>query len=384
MPQFSKQVPSNAVPRRGELHSLAREAEKEVAQWNEVAKSTRVSYESKAKTLAKGWNLGTACKKTRYAMKAAGLWTMRKQLKQLLKHAKKVQKNGQTGAELFMVREAQYAIEMEKVRQKLAAIRAFETLPWQEVDDPKLRLEAPHKQAPATDAELVAFYGRAKKSIYREAFLVAEFCGCRGEEFREGIRVELMQKKGQLTLIFYIESAKADGKKKGIDLRAVEVPFPADAAKSVQERWQELAKAVHKSGKTHVVRIMATENSSAGELFTNACKTISKSAKVKVAAYALRNRYSAQVKQANPGDAVAVALALGHQTTETQRHYARASRGGGGVSPVQSTGVNVCGAKIRGAPKRTGPPQHVKQKTTLNASTPKAATPSARSRGPRL
>lgn len=383
MPRFSKRQPSNAVPQKGELHSLVREAEKEVAKWTEVAKSTRISYESKAATLAKGWNLGTACKKTRYAMKAAGLWTMRKQLKALLKHAKKVQKNGETGAELFMVREAQYAREMEKVRQKLAAIREFEALPWQEVHHPKLRLEAPHKKAPATDAELVAFYDRAKTSIYREAFLVAEFCGCRGEEFGEGVRVELVAKKGQLMLVFHIQSAKADGKKKGIDLRAVEVPFPADAEPPVQERWQELAKGVHKGGKAHVVRIAATEKSSAGELFTNACKTISKSAKVKVAAYSLRNRYSAQVKQANPGDAVAVALALGHQTTETQRHYARASRGGGGVSPVQSTGVNVSGAKIRGAPKRTGPPLHVKQKTILNATTPKTAPP-ARSRGPRL
>jgi len=59
-----------------------------------------------------------------------------------------------------------------------------------------------------------------------------------------------------------------------------------------------------------------------------------------IASQSLRNRFAAQVKQAKPGDAVAVAVALGHQTTETQRHYARASRGGGGISPVKSTEVN--------------------------------------------
>jgi len=276
-----------------------------------------------------------------------------------------------------------------KVADKLAEIRAFESLSWKNIEDKGRRLEKSHKKKPAKDSELASFHASAAKSIYREAFLVAEFCGCRGEELGKGIRIEVGKKGGVATLRFYVQSAKADGDKKGLDLRAVEVPFPAGATKDVQKRWLELAKSVEKSTngtkKSYIVKIEASEKQTAGRLFTDACKNVARAAGVDVSAYSLRNRFSAQVKQANAGDAVAVAVALGHQTTETQRHYARASRGGGDVSPVQSTGVNVSGQAIRGAPVREGPPQHVKQKVILSGSTP-AAQSSARpkSRGRRL
>ena len=76
---------------------LVREAEKEAAKWREVEKSSRLTYEAKAKQLADGWDLGSACKSSRYSMRAAGLWTMRKQLRAVLKEAKRVEKNGRTG-----------------------------------------------------------------------------------------------------------------------------------------------------------------------------------------------------------------------------------------------------------------------------------------------
>ena len=310
---------------------------------------------------------------------------MRKELLDLLKEAKHVEKKGRTGGELFALREAQFAQEMEKVSKKLAAIRAFDALPWSEVEDTGLRLEKSHKKKPAKDSELVSFYKSAEKSSYREAFLVAEFAGCRGEELGKGVRVELGKKEGALTLRFFVQSAKADGDKKGLDLRAIEVPFPSSAAKPVQRRWMELAKSVAKAtkstNKSYVVSVVASVKQTAGRLFTDACKNTARAAVVDVSAYSLRNRYSAQVKQANPGDAVAVALALGHQTTETQRHYARASRGGGDVSPVQSIGVNVSGQTIRGAPTRSGPPLHVKQKSILTFAVPVAQI---RPRMPRL
>ena len=111
------------------------------------------------------------------------------------------------------------------------------------------------------------------------------------------------------------------------------MPFPSGAAEPVKRRWLELAKSVEKSTngtkKSYIVSVAASEKQTAGRLFSDACKNTARAAGVDVSAYSLRNRFSAQVKQANPGDAVAVAVALGHQTTETQRHYARASRGGG-------------------------------------------------------
>jgi len=365
---------------------LVREAEREAAKWKDVSKETRQDYEGKAKQLADGWDMGPACKKSRYAMRAAGLYAMRKQLKALLREAKRVEKNGRTGGELFAVREAQFSQEMEKVAEKLAAIRAFEALPWAKIEDAGRRLEKSHKKRPAKDSELVSFYKSAEKSIYREAFLVAEFSGCRGEELGKGVRVEVGKKEGVATLSFFVQSAKADGNKKGLDLRAIEVPFPSGAAKPVQRRWIELADSVatatKNTRKSHIVKIAATEKQTAGRLFTDACKNTARAAGVDVSAYSLRNRFSAQIKQASNGDAVSVAVALGHQTTETQRHYARASRGGGDVSPVQSTGVNVSGQAIRGAPVRSGPPQHVKQKVILSAAV--TAAPPPKMRGPRL
>lgn len=388
MPRPSKQATTKPTPQRGELALLVREAEKEAAKWREVDKASRLTYEAKAKQLAKGWDLGSACKSSRYSMRAAGLWTMRKQLRAVLKEAKRVEKNGRTGGELFALREAQFSQEMGKVAEKLAEIRAFEALPWAEIDDPGRRLEKSHKKQPAKDSELVSFYKSAEKSSYREAFLVAEFAGCRGEELGKGVRVEVGKKEGVATLRFFVQSAKADGDKKGLDLRAIEVPFPSGAAKPVQRRWIELAESVATATKTtqksYIVSVAASEKQTAGRLFTDACKNTARAAGVDVSAYSLRNRFSAQVKQANPGDAVAVAVALGHQTTETQRHYARASRGGGDVSPVQSIGVNVSGQAIRGAPTRSGPPLHVKQKVVLAAAVPAARAAAPRVRGPRL
>jgi len=77
---------------------------------------------------------------------------------------------------------------------------------------------------------------------------------------------------------------------------------------------------------------------------------------------------------------VAVALALGHQSTETQRHYARSRRGGGDVSPVQVNAFNVSGQLVRGEKIRKGPPLHVVQKAVLQSAI--AAMPPPRMRGP--
>ena len=246
-------------------------------------------------------------------MRAAGLWTMRRRLRRMVKEAKSLLAKGQTGHELFEVREALYSAKLEQAREVLIAIKEFEGLRWSEIDDPARRLQDSHKQQAATDAELLKFYKRAEGSKYRQAFLVAEFSGCRGEEFGSGVRVEAGKKNGVPTLRFFVESAKCDGGKKGIELRGVEVAFPSGAAQPVQRRWMELAKAAAVKGGC-VVKIDKTASSTAGQLFTWACKDMAKAAGVDLAAYSLRHRFSAQAKEANKGDAVAVALALGHQT----------------------------------------------------------------------
>ena len=381
VPNPMKQATKNLTQATAAWDVFVREAESESAKASEVSKATRLTYEAKSKQLESGWDLASACKRSRYAMRAAGLWTMRRRLRRMVKEAKSLLAKGQTGQELFAVREALYSAKLEQACELWVAIKEFEGLRWSEIDDPAHRLQDSHKQQAATDAELVQFYGRAEKSKYRQAFLVAEFSGCRGEEFGSGVRVEAGKKNGVPTLRFFVESSKCDGGKKGIELRGVEVAFPSGAAQPVQRRWMELAKAAAVKGGC-VVKIEKTASSTAGQLFTWACKDAAKAAGVDLAAYSLRHRFSAQAKEANKGDAVAVALALGHQTTETQRHYGRAKRGKGGISPVQVVGVNLGGHVIRGAKARAGPnyaqKERVAIRATVAASAPAAPRPRMR------
>lgn len=313
---------------------------------------------------------------------------MRRRLRKLLREAKKLRKDGETGKELFAVKVAMWAAKLDEVRQLVDHIDALKAercqVPFEErrllapdakrvpiAEQDRMRAQASHKQETATDADLEKFHAwAAKHSSFAEALIVAEFTGCRGAEFDKGIRIEATKFEGVPTLRFHIESAKCDGKKKGLELRCHEVPFPAQAADSVKRRWLALAQRATKAKSGYVLKIEAIGKSTAGRRITEACRTISEGAGVKIGAYSLRNRFSSQVKASSKGKADAainVALALGHQTTETQRHYARAHRGGGGISPVTIKGVNVMGTQIRGPAQRKGPPLHIREKVAFNA-----------------
>lgn len=389
MPRPSKIAKQEQATPNGVLAELVAAIEMEAAEWHEVGKGTRLAYEAGGRKLTEGWDMGTARKKTRYVMRAAGLWVMRRDLRRKMREAKALQKNGITGQEFWMVREAMWAEKVKEAGKLLERIQAFQRLPWSQIDDPKAHyLEANHKKKPATDAELSAFYAVASRSQFRDAFLVAEFSGCRGEELGEGVRVEAFRKGPEptdLALRFFINSAKCDQAKKGLDLRCVEVPFPLGASKEVQRRWSALAKLAAERKAGAVVRVEPTAKATSGVRFTQACRNTAKAAGVDVSAYSLRHRFSAQIKAANPGDAECVALALGHQSTKTQGHYARATRGKGGISPVQAVGVKVAGMQqVRGPKTRAGPPLHIKERVILAASVPSASSPSARATRNRL
>ena len=388
MPRPSKPVQATAaLPNQGTLEVLERACEDAASKWNEVAKATRLDYEAKASRLAApgGYPFHAVAPATRKLYKAAGLWVLRKRVRAILREAKRAKK-GATGKELFAVRQAMWAAKLAEARPLLDEIDRLAAIDCKIVSGLD-RAQASHKQAPATDADLVKFHAwAAENSSFADAFLVAEFSGCRGEELGKGIRVQAAKVDGVPVLRFHIESAKCDGDRKGLDIRCIEVPFPSAAAQGVQRRWMELAKKASQKKTGIVIEVEAKGQSTAGRRFTEACRTASEGAGVKVAAYSLRNRFSAQVKASSAGTpdaSVNVALALGHQTTETQRHYARAHRGGGGISPVSIRGVNVMGAQIRGPAQRQGPPLHVKTSHALQQATPKAA-PAARSGARRL
>jgi len=371
---FAKQH-RQPTPPKGEWDAVLAEAKAEVARFSEVCKESRETYEQNARTLAKGWDLASAAKGTRYAMKAAGQYVMRKELRALAKKARDVRSKGETGNELQPVVMAQFAMRAKAVRDKLEQIRAFEALPWNDYarhDLPgelRTRVQKSHKQTAATDTELAAFFKAIPGGHEMRLPLIAtEFSGARGIEFEKGLRIELGRVGDRLALTFFVESAKCDGNKRGLELRAVKVFQPSLATLGVQRRWSELAKAVSEAKNRLVLKVEPTPKQTVGRRITNACKDASKRANVHVAAYGLRQRVSSQAKAS--GDAESVALVLGHQTTKTQAHYGRRKRGGKGVSPVEIVGENVMGVKIRGPAKRAGPGQHVKTKTVLHASTP--------------
>ncbi len=380
---FAKQH-KQPTPPKGAWDAVLADAKVEVARFAQVSQGTRLTYERNAATLAGGWDLASAAKGTRYAMKAAGLWIMRRQLRTLAADALRVRKKGETGQELQLVREAQFAIRAKLVRDKLRQIEAFQVLPWNDYTGERKRVQTSHKQTAATDAELAKFFAAIRPGDeMRLPLLVTEFSGARGQEFAEGVRVELERDGDRLALRFFIESAKCDGDKKGLDLRSLVVFQPSAATAGVQKRWIELAKAVAGARNSLVVKVQPTAKQTVGQRLTNACKKASERAEVHVAAYALRHRVSAQAKAS--GDASSVALALGHQTTATQRHYGRRKRGRAGVSPVEVVGQPM-GQPIRGPSTRCGSAIHFRERVALSASTPQALPRSGppKPRGPRL
>ncbi len=375
---FTKQHRQPTAP-KGEWDAVLAEAKAEVARFSEVSKESRETYERNAQTLARGWDVASAAKGTRYAMKAAGQYVMRKELRGLAKKARDVRSKGETGNELQPVVMAQFAVRAKAVRDKLEQIKAFEALPWNDYTGERSRVQKSHKQQAATDADLDKFFAAIPGDHeMRLPLIAAEFSGLRGKELSKGIRIELAKADGRLALTFFVESAKCDGDKKGLELRAIKVFQPDGAVLGVRKRWSELARAVSEAKNRLVVKVEPKGKQTVGRRITDACKTASIRAGVHVAAYSLRHRVSAQAKAS--GDAVSVALVLGHQTTKTQVNYGRRKRGGKGISPVQVVGENVMGATIRGPSKRVGPGQHIKDKTALG-STPGAQS---RPRGMRL
>ncbi|WP_337178944.1 hypothetical protein [Hydrogenophaga borbori] len=338
-----------------------------------MSKETRLTYERSFSQLRAGWDMGLARKKTHYVMRAAGLYCMRKELRQLLRESKKILKNGITGSESHTDRAKLYGEKIAQAAKLLRRIEDFKGLAWGNISDKQAHFhERSHKKKAATDEQLKKFYEAAKRSQFHDAFQLIEFTGARPQELEKGIRVELVKRNDSLALRCTIEGVKCDGKKKGLDIRSVEIPFPQHASIDIKRRWHDLA---HKAKSGLVVRVDKTEKQTAGQRITNAFKTTSKTAGVDVAAYSLRHRFSAQAKQSNKGDAIAVALALGHQTTKTQEHYGRAKRGGADVSPVQVVGIDLDIAQIRGATTKAGPPTHIREHSAFSKVVKSTSTP---------
>lgn len=377
----SREVPAWVTQARADISALR--ARLGPAKKEKLADSTLTEYQRRAAKLdeaeAAGLRLdvaGIANKNERYLWKAAGHWREKKRVREAMNVADKAWKADHPNE---ASRWKAYAAAVEGIRAAAAKLDDWEALDFSRfVDDGIERLEqADHKKKPATDAELNRFFDVAGGSQYRSAFLCMEFAGVRPEEFGKGVRVEVAKQGGEVGLRFVIESAKCrEGH--GQPVRSVFVVPPKAAGEGVKKRYAELAGLVKACGTAGlVVGVAASEKLTAGQKVSRAFSKFAnamEAAGPKISAYSLRNRFSSQAK-ASCETLEEVAQVLGHQSTETQKHYGRRQRGGGRVSPVAvAVGSGVAYEPVRSYGRsRAGPRASAgaKAKTSAGVSPPR-------------
>lgn len=311
--------------------------------------STVAEYERRGKRLkamraaGEGLDIGQMVKRERYVWRAAGNFLLTVELRQAMREADKIWKASHASEG---DRWKAYRVALDAVEKAEANLTAWGEQDWKNKTGSERRRQANHRKTPASDSQLSRFYEVTKRSKYRPAFLAMEFAGVRPEEFGKGVEVKAARQtidgKEVAGLHFRIEGAKGieegsrkakGGKGHGQPVRTVFVPLPTDATPEIKGRFAEMLRLVQATpGKTLVVKVNG--NRPAGELVSECVRDFAKKMGPgpKISAYSFRNRFTAHAKAS--GTVEDVALMLGHQSTETQKHYGRMQRGGGRVSPV--------------------------------------------------
>lgn len=308
-----------------------------------IKRSTEREYERRAAQIRAGWKNANACKNERFLMLAAGDWDYKRQIRAVMNAADRALKS-KTDANA--IKKIKWKHELEKLRPLLREWENFRAYPWKEHPELIIRTQADHKKRPASDQQLVQFHDATKRSVYRNHFIAAEFCGARPEEFGgTGVAVDLCRVKDKQgrdvrALSFSITGAKRgqDGEN-GQPLRVPVVPFPFDASPEVKRRWLELANAVKEQRKATnmplALAVEASEKLTAGQKLTRAFAKFTKGVEGSLSFYSLRNRFSAHTKE-SVETTEEVALLLGHSSARTQRFYGCARRANSRrLSPVE-------------------------------------------------
>lgn len=361
---------------RAELASL-----RERVKGPKLAESTTKEYERRAARLValresgEPLDIAPMVKRERYLWKAAGAWHFKAKAREALTAANKVWNSKEFASEGERWKAWRSAVgKVEKARE---ALEQWESLDFAASVDEERRRQANHKKRPATDSQLSRFFQVVGSSKYRGAFLAMEFAGARPAEFAAGVRVEVAKQGGAVGLRFNIEGAKC---REGVGqpLRSVFVPLPSEAGAEVKQRYAELARMVKECGRAGLVlKVEKGETLTAGQKLSRAFSDFASKCGggdgPKLSAYSLRNRFSAQAK-ASLSSLEEVAQVLGHQSTETQKHYGRRQRGGGRVSPVA---VQV-GAGVEFEPVRS----HGRSRSGPSVGNASRASPSATRKPP--
>jgi hypothetical protein len=334
-----------------------------------LADSTRTEYERRAKRLAGGKvELVGVCKRELALWKAAGKWKMGERVREAMNEADMLWRHGRRVVEVGpdgrkQVRREPFASNADKwrawraavgtIRQRAAELEAFlaEADGWKAASgrtgDAVVRKEASHKKRPFRPGEAKRFFAAVGSSAFRPALLAAYFCGARPQEFAGGVTVRraLDKATNQPGLLLTIhDRAKQDGDKKG---QAQGRIFIADASVSSDEAralFDELRELALDHAGEIKIEVAPTGRQSTGQRLTQAARHFALQAfpaGERPSFYSLRQTFSRNVKAAarerHGGDteaaAVEVAQALGHQSTETARHYGRASRAAGEFAP---------------------------------------------------
>lgn len=312
-----------------------------------IKESTRKEYEARAKRIeAAGGKIdATGMGKRELALwKAAAKWKAKERILEAVAEGERI------------LRSDVFEREADRWKAFAGAVKRLKIAEWKLKEtefalaelkaEPKadeMKRERSHKKRPFRKGEAEKFFKAVGGSEFREAFLVALFCGARPAEFEGGIsvrRVEHPVGSGKAALMFDIRERAKQGKGKGQKSGRILLP-EADVGPEYGRLFRELMKRGEVEGE-FVVQVEPSPGMSPGRRLTVAANNFGRKFEgERPSFYSFRQTFSSMVKAGEaarfPTDpamaAQKVAEALGHQSTETARHYGRAARGGDGFAP---------------------------------------------------
>jgi len=322
-----------------------------------VAKSTAKEYARRAKRVddANGMvDLLGVGKRELALWKASIKWKAKERIREAIAEAEAVWRRSDFEREGLRWKAYEQAVKKIKISQyKLAEVEtALQNLVACSKAD-EMKKERGHKKRPLKSGEAARFFEAVGKSDFRPAFLVALFSGARNEELSGGVRVrQVKTHDGRVALLLTIENRAKRGTAKGQPKGRILLPVDSVSGEFAP-LFKELQRLVAREGGEMTVKVEPTEKMTVGVRLTKIAGYFG--GKVELADgshpsfYSLRQTFSAQVKAAATAKhgqdweaaAVEVAQAMGHQSTETARHYGRASRGGGGFAPESRLQASV-------------------------------------------
>lgn len=250
---------------------------------------------------------------------------------------------------------------LEKVEAELKEVRGCS-----KADEvPK---ESAHKKSAFKSGEAKAFFDALGPSQYRLQMIAALFCGARPQEFESGVTVQFGKVKND-GWVMYLKIHDRAKQSHGTGQKSTSITIPLSGVTDPEYRslFMELGKAAYGASAdgSMLLQVSPTKTQTVGRLLSSLASKVGSKLKSRPSFYSLRHTFASNVKAAIrekhgsdfTASSVEIAMALGHRSTETQRHYARVKRSRGGFSP---SAAGSSGYKPRHYGRGAGPKEVVK------------------------